>query len=188
VASAPSKTLVNQREVIMRSALLLAMLAMPVAVQAAPVTGSISFDGSNSYDTTSVTFIGAQNAQSDSGALGLFGACTGCIAFKNLVFSPFSPVTNEISGTNNGLTLGLDLTALTTVSETSTFLDIAGNAVLHLTGFAATPGAFFFSTQGPQGPEVSFSADVLPVAEPASLALLSVGVLGIGFVSRRRSL
>jgi hypothetical protein len=173
----------------MRTAMLLALLAaMPLAAHAAPVTGSINFDGSDSYDTTThtVTFIGVQNAQSDAGALGLFGTCTACITVKDLVYSPFVPVTNEISGTNNGLTLGLDLTALTSVDALPTFLDIAGDAVLHLTGFAATAGTFFFSTQGPQGPEVSFSADVQPVAEPATIGLLGLGVLGIGLAHRRR--
>lgn len=173
----------------MRLAALLALLALPIVAHAAPVTGDINFDGSNSFDnaTHSVTFIGAQNAQSDAGALALFGDCTACITFKNFVTSPFVPITNEISGTNNGLTLGLDLTALTTVDALPDFLDIAGKAVLHLTGFAATPGTFFFSTQGPEGPEVSFSADVLPTPEPATLGLLGFGVVALGLLRRQRA-
>lgn len=168
-----------------------ALLGFAAAPRAAMITGDISFDGSNTFDeaTHTVTFIGAQNAQNDAGSdFSLFGTCDGCITFKNLTYSPFSPVADEISGTNNGLSLAIDLTGITSVTAQPEFLDIAGTALLHLTGFDATAGKFFFSTQGPEGPEVSFSADALSaVPEPASIGVLGLGVLALGLVRHRRA-
>ena len=118
-----------------------ALLGFACRTRAAMITGDISFDGSNTFDeaTHTVTFIGAQNAQNDAGSdFSLFGTCDGCITFKNLTsYSPFSPVADEISGSNNGLSLAIDLTGITSVTAQPEFLDIAGTALLHLTGFDA---------------------------------------------------
>ena len=65
-------------------------------------------------------------------------------------------------------------------------LDFDGAAVLHLTNFADTPGEIFFSSQGPNDIEVSFSATAVPTVEPAGIAILGVGLLGLGYVVNRR--
>ena len=65
-------------------------------------------------------------------------------------------------------------------------LDFDGNVVLHLTNFADTPGEIFFSSQGPNNIEVSFSATAVPTDEPAGIAILGVGLLGLGYVVNRR--
>ena len=168
---------------------LVALLVLGGVAPAAQITGLINFDGSNTYSTTthSVTFIGSQNAESDTGDLAAFGTCTGCLTFQDFTYVPFAPVLNEVTGTNNGVTLSLDVASVSSVTEDPTFLDIAGTAVLHLTGFDATPGQFFFSTQGPQGPEVSFSTTALAVPEPATIGLLGLGLLGLGLVRRQRT-
>lgn len=158
---------------------------------AAPIDGDINFAGNDSYTSTAVTFIGSQNAQSDNGALGAFGTCTGCIAATSFTYSPFvGPLANLLSGTNAGVHFALDLNSVFNVNFTAgESLDFDGAAVLHLTGFDDTPGELFFSTQGPGGPvEVSFSATALPtpVPEPAALGLFGVGLLGLGFVAKRK--
>lgn len=174
----------------MRRILLAATLfaGLPIIALAAPVTGDIDFAGSNTYNASNVSFIGAQDVTSDSGTLALFGTCTGCIVAKNVTYAPFvPPLDSFLSGTNNGIAFALDLDSVFNVAfSPGNSLDFDGTAVLHETGFADTPGEVFFSTQGPNSIEVSFSATAIPTPEPDTLGLLGVGLFFLGLACHRR--
>lgn len=159
-----------------------ALAAVPLLAHGAPITGTINFDGSDSYSASTLTFIGSQNAQSDTGSLGTFGTCTGCITATSFTYAPFSgPLNGFLHGVNNGLTFALDLLTVHNVDFIANdSLSFEGNAVLHLTGESDTPGSIFFSTQGPEGIEVSFSATALPTPEPSTLLVLGASVIGLG--------
>jgi PEP-CTERM motif len=170
----------------MRNLLLATVALFPAAASATPVTGLIDFTGSNRFNIAAktITFVGKQSATSDTGSLALFGTCDACAEFKNINFGAgFTPVSNEIVANNNGLSFALDLEKITSASAISNFVDVKGDAVLHLTGFSPTPGTFFFSTQGPEGPIVSFSTTALSsIPEPGAILLFGLGLLGLGFV------
>ena len=75
---------------------------------------------------------------------------------------------NFLSGTNGAIHFALDLLSVFNVQfQANNDLDFDGAAVLHLTNFADTPGEIFFSSQGPNDIEVSFSATAVPTVEPA---------------------
>jgi hypothetical protein len=152
------------------------------------LTGDINFDGSDTYNATSVTFIGNQGVSSGTGSFVAFGTCAACITAQNITYSPFvGPLNNFLAGTNGGVSFALDLNSVFNIQfVANNDLDFDSDAVLHLTGFADTPGTLFFSSQGPNDIEVSFSATAVAAPEPAGLAVLGVGLLGLGFVTSRK--
>jgi hypothetical protein len=161
----------------------------------------INFTGLNTYDTTThvVDFTNPANVTSDT--MG-FGFCLLCATIANATGGVFhysmavpAPPTRPLVynallvATNKGLAFSFDLATITSVIEAANSLAIDGTGTMQLTGFDATPGSFFFSTQGPGTPvQVSFSSTAVSanVPEPGSLMLVGSALLALGWVVRRR--
>jgi hypothetical protein len=160
-----------------------------VPIQAGAV---INLTGSDLYNATAhiVDFMNPVAIANDTLGLAPCMACASAASATGGVFDyskamppasdPLPLVYNSLlEATNSGLTFSFDLAMITKVIEATSTVAINGTGTMHLTGFDATPGSFFFSTQGPGTPTVvSFSSTtVADVPEPGSLILVGSALL-----------
>lgn len=170
------------------------------SAQAAPITGELSLNGSNTFTATATSFsITFQNPGNIGGTSGSFQTVFGAVPPEIL-----SVVTmNNIANTSSNFvlysaTVGANTTSLDAGSISSfTFtpgtplesLSVQGKGTLHLTGFDPTPGVFDLTTQGPSGgiANVTFSSTQVPVGvpEPTSFTVLGLGLIGLGALRYR---
>jgi hypothetical protein len=169
-------------------------LALPLAAVAAPITGQLDITGlvlQSSQFTATGSADFSQNIGTSNQATGDFDALVTEV-LEGGVITQFT-FTDPIDFTSPGViyTSGDITFTATSFSDFDNTGDVRGfNAIgtISATGFDDTPGVFSFSTQGVGTVQVSFSSTTLPtpVAEPGSIALLAISLLGLGLVRRRR--
>jgi hypothetical protein len=199
VEHAESKTLNSDRggdmkKLVTIGLVALALMAAPRAAQAAAIKGSIGFGGgftptggTNLGNATGLHFVNpiiVTNPRSGDYAAVPAGTLTN---FTDFTFNPAStPVVPLWSFTIGAVTYSFDLSSVTVVNQSKTFLNLTGTGILHITGFDDTPAIWTFSGTK-AGASFSFGSDATAVApEPASILMLGLGFLGTARAVRRR--
>jgi hypothetical protein len=168
-------------------------------VQAAEITGNITFTGTVSLDTTSAGSATMVTAWSGLGLGGLPQVQNGDGGFSTFVtpgdavtFAPWSfnsAVAIPSFWTVDGFTF--DLTSSSIIKQTSGAVSVDAVGTISGNSFDPTPGTFHFTTQDPSAAEkFSFSAAATAVPEPATLMSFLSGSSLLGaflFIRRRRA-
>jgi hypothetical protein len=173
-----------------------ALMMLTSSAWAIPITGTISFTGSERLTPDSSTAVTATGMDFSNGEVhgGRTGIYAGIPTDTPVSFTDFSFAPSLAVGGINPLwiltyldnTYSFDLESITTELQRDKFLVLSGKGILHATGFDATPGSWFFSTQDQGSTFSSESTAPAPVPEPGTMMLLSAGVFGLAVYAKRR--
>lgn len=157
------------------------LLAASALASAAPITGQIGFAGD-------VTDTGSELQFTNTIAFATSGTYAGLdgnsVTTSNITYDPFYSVANPLWTFTVGLnTYSFELSSLVDQSVNG-FTLFSGEGTLSATGFDDTDGTWKYSAQG-----LTFSAQSAPspVSEPATIALLGLGLAGLGIARRKQA-
>jgi hypothetical protein len=174
-----------------------ALLGLTSGAYAVPIAaGSVlNVIGSANFTATNVLTSTPAALTTNTGSFSPLTACLTCVTVNipNFVYAP-AVQTGKLF-TVDEVVLGVPLEATITLLAGGTSqhpvtnaLAIEAPASLTMTGFDTTPGQFVWTINqfGALAGSFSATAQASAVPEPASIAVLGAGVLGLGMVAARR--
>jgi hypothetical protein len=177
-----------------------AFVAFSATVQATPITGTINFDGGTATlngpigTATAITAFGGSTIVNNNFGVAPTGSFAGtggtAVTFllSGFTFSPglspnpVSPLWIFVLG---GITYSFDLTSVVSSIGVGPSLNLAGNGIVHKTGFTDTFATWTFSTTG-SGPTIfGFVAGNKAPDGGTTVMLLGAGLSGLALLRKK---
>jgi len=185
------------RKILMGSTAAIAALFWVASANAVPIAAGsqLSTNGSDTFTSTSVSFVGPGNI---GGASGSFATDFGVIPPEIIGVVTFTDFTNASTNFQLYTATALGNTTTLVAANITSFvftpgtplqsIDVKGTGTLTLSGFDSTSGNWELTSQGPGGAAtVTFSeTSVAAASEPGSIGLFASGLLLTGWLYNRR--